>query len=149
MDRVDDLNVVDPTQVGRCDAEMCVPELSLDDEQQNALARRLHSVSVSAAAARTGDERRRPGRRGATGHGITAAARPAAGGGRARGRTTRRQQSRAQLEPGIELLPRPAVHSDFAPLTTLAGANQDGAALAVKVGLAQRERLADPQPGAA
>jgi len=45
------------------------------------------------------------------------------------------------------MLPGPAVHSDLAPPAALPGADQDGAALSVKVGLCQRERFADPQPG--
>ena len=56
------------------------------------------------------------------------------------------RQGPAQLEPGVELLPRPAVHPDLPPATALAGTDQHGAALAVKIGLSQRERLADPQP---
>jgi hypothetical protein len=44
------------------------------------------------------------------------------------------------------VLPRPAVHPDLSPATTLASTNQHGAALAVKIGLSQRQRLADPQP---
>jgi hypothetical protein len=53
----------------------------------------------------------------------------------------------AELEPGVKLLPRPAVHPDLSPTTALSRTNQNGAALPVKIGLGQRERLADPKPG--
>jgi hypothetical protein len=53
-------------------------------------------------------------------------------------------QGRAELEPGIEMLPRPAVHPNLAPPAALPGANQDRAALPVEIGLGQRERFADP-----
>ncbi|MBV8734458.1 MAG: hypothetical protein JO321_04815 [Solirubrobacterales bacterium] len=46
IDRVDDLGVVDPAQVRRGDPEVCVPALSRYDEQRDALAGHLHSVSV-------------------------------------------------------------------------------------------------------
>jgi hypothetical protein len=35
MDRIDDLGVVDPAQVRGRDAEVCMPELSLYDEQRD------------------------------------------------------------------------------------------------------------------
>jgi hypothetical protein len=35
MDRVDDLGVVDPTQVRRRDLEVCMPEQALYDEQRD------------------------------------------------------------------------------------------------------------------
>ena len=57
------------------------------------------------------------------------------------------RQGPAYVKPGIELLPRPAVHPDLPPATTLPSTDQDGAALAVKIGLSQRQRLADPKPG--
>ena len=53
----------------------------------------------------------------------------------------------AQLEPGVELLPRPAVDPVLPPATALSCTDQDGAALAVKIGLSQRKRLALPQTG--
>jgi hypothetical protein len=57
-------------------------------------------------------------------------------------------QGRAELQPGIEMVPGPTVHPDLAPPAAFPGANEDRAALSVKVGLGQRERFADPQPGA-
>jgi hypothetical protein len=46
MDRMDDLDVVDPTQVRRRDAEVCMPELALYDEQRDPLAGHLDSVGM-------------------------------------------------------------------------------------------------------
>src|SRR5947209_6505695 len=56
------------------------------------------------------------------------------------------RQGPAHLEPRIKLLPRPAVHPDLPP-TTLSSTDEHGTALAVKIGLSQRQRLADPQSG--
>jgi hypothetical protein len=133
---VDDLGVVDPAQVRRGDPEICMAELSLDDEQRNALARHLDSVSVPELV------RRKPATNaGGLGHATQLATDhsrgtgPAAGGAAQDAEQRADGQSRAQLQPGIELLPCPAIHSHLAPTAALAGANQDGAALAVKVGL--------------
>ena len=55
--------------------------------------------------------------------------------------------SPADLEPRLELLPRPAVHPDLASLAALPAPDKHRAARAVEVALLERERLADPQPG--
>ena len=55
-------------------------------------------------------------------------------------------QGPAQLKPRVELLPRPAVHPDLAAATTLSSPDQHRAALAVKIGLSQRQRLAILSP---
>jgi len=47
VDGGDDLGVVDPAQVSGRDSEVGMPELSLDHEQRDALARHLDSVSMS------------------------------------------------------------------------------------------------------
>ena len=47
MDRVDELDAVDPLQVDRGDAEVGVPELALDDDQWHALMRHLDRVRVT------------------------------------------------------------------------------------------------------
>lgn len=47
MDGVDDLSVVDPTQIHRGDAEIGMPQLALDDQQRDPLARHLNRVSVA------------------------------------------------------------------------------------------------------
>jgi hypothetical protein len=50
----------------------------------------------------------------------------------------------SDLAPGLELMPRPAVHADLAAATALALANDDRSASGVEVGLGQLERFADP-----
>ena len=52
------------------------------------------------------------------------------------------------VQPGRELLPGPVVHADLAAAAALAAPHQQRAAARVKVGLGERERLADPQAGA-
>jgi hypothetical protein len=47
VDRVDDLGVVDPLQVGGGNTEVGVAELPLDDVQGHALARHLDGVGVA------------------------------------------------------------------------------------------------------
>src|SRR4051794_40750262 len=51
-------------------------------------------------------------------------------------------------EPRLQLLPGPVVHADLAPAAALAATDQHGAPPRVKISLGERERLADPQPGA-
>src|SRR3954454_4295425 len=46
VDRIDDLGVVDPLEVDRCDAEVAVAELALDDHQWHAFAGHLDGVRV-------------------------------------------------------------------------------------------------------
>src|SRR5450755_1225284 len=149
MDRVDDLGVVDPSQVRRGDPEVCVLEVSLYDEQRDALAGHLDGVRVPELM------RREPAMNpGGQGGGTQLAADPGRGPWPAAGWAAQDAeqradgQSRSECEPGIEMVPGPAVHPDLAPPSALPGANEDGAALSVKVGLGQRERFADPQPGA-
>ncbi|MGB9183506.1 MAG: hypothetical protein WCB67_05525 [Solirubrobacteraceae bacterium] len=48
------------------------------------------------------------------------------------------------LEPRIELLPSPTIHSDLAALAALATPDEYGAARSVQVALLQRQRFADP-----
>src|SRR5436305_3380746 len=57
------------------------------------------------------------------------------------------RELRTQLEPLLEALPPPAVHPDLAPPAPFASADQDRTCYPVKVGLGERERLADPQTG--
>src|SRR5690242_9516777 len=53
-------------------------------------------------------------------------------------------QAGADLEPGLELLPGPAVHSNLASFASLPVANEDRAAIMVQVSFGERQRLADP-----
>jgi hypothetical protein len=54
----------------------------------------------------------------------------------------------AELEPGFQLGPGPAVHPDLATLVTLSVADEQRATVGIEVGLGQRQALADPQPSA-
>ena len=47
------------------------------------------------------------------------------------------------LQPWIELLPRPTVHPDLAALAALSAPNAYGAAGSVQIALLERERFAD------
>jgi hypothetical protein len=51
----------------------------------------------------------------------------------------------AELEPRVEMLPAPAVHTDLAAFTAFPAANNDAATYGVEVALGERERFADPQ----
>jgi hypothetical protein len=52
------------------------------------------------------------------------------------------------LQPRLKLFPRPVVSADLAAPATLAAPHQQRSAARVEVGLGERERLADAQPGA-
>ncbi len=54
----------------------------------------------------------------------------------------------SDLEPWLQLIPGPAVHSDLAALPALASSYQDGTAQTVKIGFGKIQCLPDPQPGA-
>ena len=56
-------------------------------------------------------------------------------------------QRRTKVQPRLDLLPAPAVHTDLAPLAALATADKHGAGDAVEIAFGQREGLADPQLG--
>src|SRR2546430_12880634 len=71
-----------------------------------------------------------------------------------RGRSVDHAQHRADrelvadLEPGVELVPRPTVHPDLSALAALSTSDECSVAGAIEVALLERERFADPQPGA-
>ncbi len=50
----------------------------------------------------------------------------------------------ADLEPRIELLPRPTIHPDLTALAARPAPDEHGAAGPVEVALLERERFADP-----
>jgi hypothetical protein len=53
-----------------------------------------------------------------------------------------------ELEPRIELLPRPPIHPDLTTLAALSAPDHDSAAGPVQIALLQRQRFADSQAGA-
>jgi hypothetical protein len=75
---------------------------------------------------------------------------PPASGGRsvddAQHRTDR--ELATDLQPRIELLPRPTIHSDLTALAALPTPDEYGAARSVQIALLERQRFADSQSGA-
>src|SRR5204862_4481170 len=51
----------------------------------------------------------------------------------------------ARLEPGRQLVPRPAIHADLAPSAALAATYEYRPTTAVEIALGERQRLADPE----
>jgi hypothetical protein len=108
VDCVDDLSVVDPSQVGGGDPGVGMPWLALDHERTAPLAGHLYSVGVpELVGVRAGGERRRPRavrcswlRIAARAHG-----RPRVGPRRTQN-NARTRQGPAELESGVKLLCR-------------------------------------------
>jgi hypothetical protein len=53
----------------------------------------------------------------------------------------------AALEPGLDFLPAPVVHSDLASASALAAADEQRASSRIEIALGEGERLLDAQPG--
>jgi hypothetical protein len=149
VDDVDDLGVVDPLKVDRRDTEIGVPEFALDDDERDALAGHFNVVGMAKLV-----------RRKATSH---AGARCDltqlhADRGRCPGPPATRPidhtEHRADrhllsgMKPRLELQPARGVHADLAPLSALAAADVDRAAVGVEIALRERKRLTDLQAGA-
>src|SRR5262249_42709115 len=125
-----------PCQVHARDAEVGVPELTLDGDERNAFVCHLDGVSVSESVRResASHTRCRGGMVQLLGRGrrLPSAVQPLVRGSRT---APRRSGTRGDLEPGVELLPPPTVHSDLAALATLPAADEHRAAGAVQVAL--------------
>src|SRR5581483_9101124 len=145
----DDFGVVDPSQVAGGDGEVGMPELSLDYEQRDTLARHLHRVRVTELVRR--EPATDPGYRGGV---MQLSADPGRSAWPPACRATQHteepadRQFPAELQPGIEVRPRPAVHPDLTPLVALPVTDDQGATAGVEVCLLEDERFADSQPGA-
>jgi len=50
----------------------------------------------------------------------------------------------AQIDPRLQVLPRPLVRADLAAAAAVAAADEQRSATVVEVGLAERQRLVDP-----
>jgi hypothetical protein len=126
---------------------MGMPELALDNDQRHALVGHLDRVRMLELMGREPPPDSR-----CDGRPAQLASRwrrlPVTPGGRAMDNAEQRagRELDPELLPGLDLLPRPAVHPDLATLVALAMAHQHGAATRVEVGLSERERFADPQP---
>ncbi len=125
-----------------------MPELPLDDHQRDAFSGHLNGVGVPELM------RSEPTPDPCCGCGAVQLRTHA--GWTARAATRRSVQDAeersdwevlAQLDPWLQLLPRPAIHSDLAAFAAFALAHQDRAATWIKVSLGERERLTDPQTG--
>jgi hypothetical protein len=148
VDSLDDLAAVDALQVDRRDAEVAVPELTLDDDQWHALASHIDGVGVAQLV-----------RREATPHSCRSRGTPQLGACRRRRPvpTARRagdyaehradRQRAAQIQPGLELFEAPRVHADLAAPPALAASDQERAATLIQIGFSQGERLLDAQTG--
>jgi hypothetical protein len=55
------------------------------------------------------------------------------------------RQRGARIEPGSQLVPRPAIHAGLAPSAALTLAHEYRPTTAVEVALGERQRLADPE----
>src|SRR5258708_17048062 len=136
---MDDLGAVDTAQVRGGDAEVGVPELALDDQERDSLTGHLHCVRVPQLVWR--EAASDPGRlRG----GAELAADP---GGRARSTPRRAAQHaeqrsdgqiNAELDPGVEVLPCPAVHPDLATFAALSVPDRDRTTHPVKIAFGDR-----------
>jgi hypothetical protein len=56
-------------------------------------------------------------------------------------------QINAELDPGVEVLPCPAVHPDLATFAALSVPDRDRTTHPVKIAFGEGERFADPEPG--
>ena len=125
-----------------------MPQLALNHDQRHAFAGELHGVGVPQLVRReaspdTGRDGR-PARLGSRG-GIGPRAPACRAGEDAEEWSDGKVDAR--LEPGLELSPAPGVHADFAAASALAATDQHRAAALIEIGLGERERLVDPQPG--
>jgi hypothetical protein len=124
-------------------------ELALDHDQRDALVRHLHGVRVAELVGR--EPAADPGSDSGVVQ-LSADSGRSAWAPACRAAQYAEQaadwQVPAELEPGIEVQPGPAVHPDLTPLIALAVTDRQGTAPGVEVGFVESERLADSQPGA-
>ena len=120
MNGSDDLGVVDPAQVAGGDGEVGMPELSLDYEQRDPLARHLHRMCVPELVWRepASDPRCRGGVVQLSADSGRSAWPPTCWATQDAEQSAGRQLP-AELKPGVEVRPSPPVHPDLAPLITL------------------------------
>src|SRR3954463_12800013 len=146
VDGVDDLGVVDAVEVDRGDAEVAVAQLALDDDERHALVGHLDGVGV-AQLVRRETPANACGRRRAAQLGPRRVRRPWSSSGRAVDDAEQRadRELEAHIDPTLQVLPGPLVHTDLAPAPALAAAHEQGSATVVEVRLVERERVVDPK----
>jgi hypothetical protein len=146
VDSVDDFAAVDSFEVDAGDSEVGVAELALDDDERGALSGHLNRVRVAElargeAAADAGGRCEVAQRRSSGGW------RPRASGCRTPDDAEKRTDGHrgADLDPAVDVFPRPGIHAGLASAAALASADEDAASLSVEVALREGEGLADPQ----
>jgi hypothetical protein len=148
MDGADDLAAVYALQINARDTEVRVSELPLDHDKRDTFVRHLDRVRVPQLVGREP-----PSHACGPGRVMQLFARrrrfPTSSGSRSVNHAQHRadRQLAADLEPGIELVPRPTVHPYLSTLTALPTPDEYSTAGAVKVALLERERFVDPQSG--
>jgi hypothetical protein len=149
VDSVDDLRVIDATQIHRGYGQISVPELALDDKQRDTLTRHLHRVRVAELMWREASPDSGASSRSVK-LGADASGRPWPPAGRAAQNAEQcaDRKTGAQRRPRDELLPGPAVHPHLTALAALAISYEDRASPRVEVTLSKRECLADSEAGA-
>jgi hypothetical protein len=123
-----------------------MPKLTLDHDQRNALMRHLDRVSMPQLVWREPPSHTR--RAGGVVQLLAGGRRlPTASSGRSVDHAQHRAdwELATDLQPRIELLPRPTIHADLAALAALPAPDEDGAARSVQIALLERERFADSQ----
>jgi len=122
-----------------------VTELALDDDERHAFARHLDRVRVAKLVRREPPTNPGVGRdprelRTHSGRRQMTAARRAIDHAQQRPHG----QLASELEPGLQLLPRPGVHAHFATAPALAATNQHRAPAGIKIALGKPQRFVDP-----
>ena len=145
MNSLDNLAGVDALEIDAGDAKVGVPELPLDDDQWDALVGHFDRVRVPQLVRRESPSDACCGR-GA----VQLLARGRCFPTPSRGRSVDHAQQRADrepatdLEPWIQVVPRPAIHADLAATTALTATHQHRAACRIQVGFGEIQRLTDP-----
>jgi hypothetical protein len=149
VNRADHLGVVGSLQVDRGDTKVGVPELALDYVERHALPRHLDRVRMTQLV------RREPAPDACSDREMTkllsrSRARPWSPPGGTVDDAEDRSDGHlgAVLGPRTKLLPAPIVHAGFSSLTTLASADEKGAAAGIEIRFGQIQRFADAKPGA-
>jgi hypothetical protein len=146
---VSTISRVDPLEVNRRNPKVGMPELPLNNRQRNPFVRHLDRMSMPQLVRR--EPTPHPGLHGEPAKLSTRGGRrpapPACGAGEDAEQRADRELD-AVLGPAGDVLPCPVVHPDCPALPALPLADEHRPGLRVQIGLGERERFADPQPGA-
>jgi hypothetical protein len=122
-----------------------VAQLALDDDERHALVCHLDGMGV-AQLVRRETPANACGRRRAAQLGTRGGGRPWSSSGRAVDDAEQRadRELEAHIDPTLQVLAGPLVHTDLAPAPALAAAHEQRAATVVEVRFVERQRLVDP-----